>query len=334
MKILAREILINNFIIVLFGFLLGSLFIIFFKKLALRYNLLVSKGIPLIGGVAIGLSFLFTELFIFLGSGPLSKTVTGIIIASLIMLLFGLLDDWREQSIVVKFLAQIIATAFLVIFGIKTRIVYIGEPLNIIITFTWVIGITNAFNLLDIMDGLASGAAAILCFFLFIASFLRHDINSIILCLGLEGAIVSFLRYNLPPAKLYLGNSGSHFLGFVFAAIALVINYASLENKIALLCPLLILGLPIFDTAFLVLIRMLKKTLPFKKSNDHLAFKFLAMGYSKKKALSLMLGLCLYFCLCGIFVLNVSNIWSVFVVICALFVSLIVGIKMSRFNYA
>lgn len=321
---------INYLFIVLSAFSLGLFFIFLFKKLAVRYNLLIYKGIPLIGGMAMGLSFLIVSLSVFFVYRSLPQEALGIIITSLIMLIFGVIDDLRELSIPAKFLVQIIAISLLIFFGIRTRIVYIGNITNIIITFIWVLGITNAFNHLDVIDGLASGTTVIVSLAFFVISFLNGDIKTMILSLALAAAAFSFLIRNLPPARIYMGNSGSHFLGFILAAIALIISYAPLERKIALLSPLLILGLPIFDTAFLILMRIAKKSLPFKKSNDHLALRLLAIGYSKKKALLTMLSLCLFFSLCGILLSKVSNLFGIIIVAFVVLASLALSIKMSK----
>lgn len=112
-----------------------------------------------------------------------------------------------------------------------------------------------------------------------------------------------------------MGNSGSHFLGFLIAGIALAISYAPLHRKIALLSPVVILGLPIFDTAFLILARLLKRKMPFNKSDDHLALRFIAGGYSKKKTLLAMLVLCFLFCLFGVLLSQVSNIAGAFLLL-------------------
>ena len=127
-----------------------------------------------------------------------------------------------------------------------------------------------------------------------------------------------------------MGNSGSHFLGFILAALALVISYAPLEREIALLSPLLILGLPIFDTGFLIWARLIKKRLPFKKSNDHPALKFLALGYSQKKALLVMLSLCLFFSLCGILLSQVSNLFGITIITFVILVSLVLTKQMGK----
>jgi len=322
--------LIKYLLIALQGFLAGMVFVFLFRRLSLRYRILIPQGIPLIGGIAMGLSFIFSSLVGFSLFGGLSQEARGIIIASFIMLVFGVIDDWRELSILAKFLVQIIATALLIFFGIRTQIIQIGNLANVIITFIWVLGITNAFNHLDVIDGLAAGTAMIVSLVFFTLSILNNDLKTAILSLYLVVAAFSFLLYNFPPAKIYMGNSGSHFLGFILAALALVISYAPLEREIALLSPLLILGLPIFDTGFLIWARIIKKRLPFKKSNDHLALRFLALGYSKKKVLLVMLSLCLFFSLCGILLSQVSNLFGITIITLVTLVSLALTKQMGK----
>ena len=298
---------INSSFIVLAGFIACLISVIFLKNLSLKRKSLLLQGIPRIGGISIGLAFIVISLFSFISCKMLSQQVTGIILASSAMLLFGLIDDLREFSVGIKFLVQVVATSILVLFGIKTHIVYIGNILNTVITFIWIIGITNSFNHLDITDGLAAGVALIVGFAFFTVSLLKADINSVIISLSLIGPTAAFLVYNWPPARVYMGNSGSHFLGFILAALALLISYAPLERKIALLSPILILWLPILDTAALITIRLIKKNMPFKKSNDHLVLKLLASGYPKAKALILMLAFGLFFSGCGVFISSVPN---------------------------
>jgi UDP-GlcNAc:undecaprenyl-phosphate GlcNAc-1-phosphate transferase len=321
---------IGYFLEVLIAFALGIVFLVLLRKFALRYNLLIRKGIPLVGGMSIGLSFIITCLVISFFQRNLSQESIGIIISSFIMLILGVIDDLHELSISAKFFVQIIATFLLILFGIRAYIVYIGNIPNIIITFIWVIGISNAFNLLDIMDGLAAGVAIIVTLSFAVISFLNGDNNTLFLTLALLGALFSFLRYNFPPAKIYMGNSGSHFLGFSLAAVALIIRYASLETKIALVSPLLILGFPIFDTAFLILIRLRKKRLPFKKSNDHLALRLLSLGYSKRKVLLIMLSLGLFFSACGVVTSQVCNPLDIIIIGLVVLVTLVLAKRMSK----
>lgn len=321
---------INYLLIGLMGLLAGGFFIISLKKLAFKYRLLVAQNVPLIGGISIGLSFFFACLFGFAFYKSLSPQLTGLLLASFIMLIFGVIDDRYELSVSAKFLAQLIAACILIFFGVKTRIIYIGNIANIIITFIWILGIINAFNHLDVLDGLAGGCAIIVSIGFFIIAVLNSDIKTLVLTLALMGSILSFLIFNLPPAKVYMGNSGSHFLGFILGAIAMMISYASLERKIALLSPLLILGFPVFDTAFLIWLRLIKKRLPFKKSDDHLALRFLALGYSKKKALLIMLSLCLFFSLCGVLISQVPNLFGSILIILTVLASLSIIFCMGR----
>ncbi len=317
--------------IVFFAALLSGLFFIsILKKISLKYNILVSsKGTSLIGGIGMGLSFILISLLGFFLYWASSREAVIIIVASSIMLLFGIIDDLRELSVGAKFLIQIIATSLLVSFGIKTQIVYIGNLLNLIITIVWILAITNAFNHLDVIDGLSAGCATAASLAFFVIALLNGDVNIAGLALVLSGAILSCFIYNFPPAKIYMGNSGSHFLGFILAAIALWVSYAPLERKIALLSPLFILGFPIFDTVFLILMRLKKARSIFKKSRDHLALRFLHLGYSKNKTLLYMLSLSIFFAFSGILLSQVPYVLGIIITMVVMMVSLILAKKMS-----
>lgn len=322
--------LINYFFIILAGFFISAIVIFFLKKSSIKYKFLISQKTPLVGGIGIGLSFILVYLFSSFIYANLAKEAIAIVISSLIIFILGIVDDWRELSVATKFFSQIAATALLVTFGIRTHIIYIGEPLNIIVTFIWVIGITNAFNHLDILDGLAAGTAIIVSAAFFTISLLNGQVAAAILSLCLLGSTGGFIIYNLFPARVYMGNSGSHFLGFIFAALALIISYAPMERKAALLSPLLIMGLAIFDTAFLIYTRSRQKRSIFRKSRDHIALRLLEMGYSKNKALLFLLTLCLFFSICGILVSQVSNFWSMVIVVFVILVSLFLSRKLSK----
>ncbi len=315
---------------VVVSFILGSSFLFILKKLALKHRFLMPKQVPLVGGISVGLSL----ILVYLSAGSLgnivSKESLGLIVSLMIILVSGIVDDWRELSIKAKFIIQLVAASVLIISGVRTHIVYIGDFLNIIVTLIWVIGITNAFNFLDVVDGVAGSIALIVSVAFAIISFLSGNVNTFLLALALSGGLVSFLIYNLPPAKLYLGNSGSHFLGFLFAAVAIMISYAPLDRKIALLSPLLILGLPLFDAVFLIFTRIRKGKLPFKKSKDHIALRFLALGYSVKKVLLLMVALGLFFSLNGLALSRVSNIIGLSIIMFVLLISFILTLAISK----
>ncbi|MDD5154966.1 MAG: MraY family glycosyltransferase [Candidatus Omnitrophica bacterium] len=322
--------LINYLLIAVSAFLFNLLCLSIIKKSAFKYNMLVFHGVPHIGGIAIGISFILVSLTAFFIKGIFPKEALGIIVAASAMLISGIIDDIWELSVAAKFAFQIIAVFLLIFCGVKTQIVYIGDIPNILITLFWVLGITNAFNHLDVMDGLAGGTAAIISLAFVFLSILSQDIKIIILALSLVGAILSFLIYNLPPAKIYMGNSGSHLLGFVLASVALIISYAPMEKKIALLSPILILGLPIFDTAFLILMRIKKDKSIFKKSNDHMALRFLKKGYSKYRTLSVMLGYGLLCSISGVALTQVTFFLSLVIIGLIILIGLIITRNMSR----
>jgi UDP-GlcNAc:undecaprenyl-phosphate GlcNAc-1-phosphate transferase len=287
---------------------------------------------PHIGGLGMGVLFL-TAAMIALSLFKTSQALLlGILIPSMSMLFFEIIDDKREFSVNQKFFIQIISASLLILSGIRTHIVYIGDTANILITFIWVIGITNAFNHLDIMDGLAAAIATIISFAFFITAIICNNPSIAFLSLSLTGIALSFLAYNFPPAKIYMGNSGSHFLGFVFSAIALVMTYASIEKKIALLNPLLILGMPILDTSFVILMRIKKGKSALEKSNDHLALRFLKLGYSKKQTLFYMSSMSVILALFGILLRMLPNFIG-FLIICLIIIASLKLIKkMGKIN--
>ena len=316
-----------------FLFLFSSIFclvtVMLLRVFSLKYNFLV-KGTPLVGGLAVAAAFFITSLFgsQFLKVQP--QVMLGIFLSSLIMLGFGIIDDLREVSIITKLLMQVIACAILAFFGIKTHIVYIGNMANLFITFVWILGITNAFNHLDVMDGVAVGTGAIVSLgFLWIA-FLTGNTTTMLLALALTGSLLGFFIINFPPAKVYLGNAGSHFLGFILAAGAMVISYAPLQRKIALLSPILMLGFPIFDTLFLIIMRLKQGRVIFKKSNDHFVLRLLRVYVSKRKSLFVTLVMALFFVLCAVATSQATNLSGAGIIILAIFISIYAYLRMSR----
>lgn len=306
-----------------------SLFVL--KALAVKLPVLRGRGsIPLVGGIGIAASFAITLLVVRRLGAPLPPGIGGMLLASSLMLAFGVIDDLLELSVWAKFFVQAVAASVLVYSGVKTRIIFLGDWLNILVTVVWVMGITNAFNHLDVIDGLAAASAAMVGAAFCALSLLNADPGTAFLSLALTAAVTAFLAYNLPPARIYLGNAGSHFLGFVLAAIALLISYAPLERKAALFSPLVILGLPILDTAFLIVVRLIKKTSPFLKSNDHLAFRFLMLGYSKRQALAGLCALCVFFVLCGIVVSQASNLVALAAALAAFLAGIYFCVQMSK----
>lgn len=310
--------------------LLTALFILFLKRIVQKRKIMMSQEIPVIGGIGMGLSFLvtFSSYLFFSRTGQHQLSAT--IIASLVMLLFGILDDLKELSVLKQFMVQVIATSVLVFFGVRTNIAHIGILANIVITYIWVIGITNSINLLDVMDGVAGAVTLVISLSFCAISLLTGQIAVTILSLTLSGMVAGFLFFNLPKARVYMGNSGSHFLGFLLAAIAIMISYSDSSRRVALFSPLLILGFPIFDTLFLIMIRLIKGKSAFNKSNDHLVLRMLKVGYSKKKALFLMAAITFFFAVAGIVVSRSVNALALVVVLFMACWSILLAFKMGR----
>ena len=274
----------------------------------------------------------------FFASFPLSgfsianfpQEIQGIFLASLVILMAGIFDDQRELSVIQKFVAQFIAASILAGFGVRTHFAYVNDLWNFAASLLWIIGITNAINLLDVMDGLAGGISLVIILGFCAISAVNGDGLTLLLSCILGGTILGFWLYNIPPAKVYMGNSGSHFLGLVLSAIGLTARYATLERPVALLAPVLLLGFPIIDTLFLISMRLNKGKSAFNKSEDHMALRCLKKGYSKQKTLILMMGWTLFFVTGGFILSRVSNFFGIITLVFTGFGSLVLTKKMGR----
>jgi len=280
------------FCITLCSFILSLLLTPVTIKISARFNILKpaksEHGKPCIGGISIYIAFLAAVLFsLFFIKLPAIK-LSGVILSSFIILLLGLIDDIKDLRPLLKIAGELLGIFLLIFFGFFTKIVFIPGWINIFITVIWLLFITNAFNLLDIMDGLTSGLVIIISSSLLVIAFINKDIFSCVILTALIGAHTGFLRYNYPPARVYMGDTGSLFSGFLLAIIAINISYAPMERKIALLTPILAMSLPIYDTLFLIVMRIKKKKPIFNKTGDHFALRLIAMGCSIKKSIWIM----------------------------------------------
>jgi UDP-GlcNAc:undecaprenyl-phosphate GlcNAc-1-phosphate transferase len=175
-------------------------------------------------------------------------------------------------------------------FGVEIN--FFSNPLNgilsigfwgIPLTLLWVVGITNAMNLIDGLDGLAAGVTAISCLALFFVALRTHQLGAAVLILALGGAVLGFLRYNFFPASIFLGDSGSMVLGFILAT-ASVIGVLKTTLVVALFIPVLILGVPIFDTLFAIGRRLKERRHPFEADNRHIHHMLLRAGFNQREA--------------------------------------------------
>jgi UDP-GlcNAc:undecaprenyl-phosphate GlcNAc-1-phosphate transferase len=313
---------------VLFSLILGLIFTPLIRALLLRRkafkkNHQQKEFIPYPGGLSVFFSFFIVSLVIAIYSGYLDCAFAAVITGSVIIVLIGLLDDLVELVPGAKFLGQTLAVIPLVFFGVHTEIAGIPLAGNLLVTFFWMFAIINAFNLLDILDGLCCGVAVIASAAFLLLAIISGNVLASILCGSLLGAGLGFLKYNLPPAKIYPGDTGSMLFGFVLGSLAIIVDYAPLNREIALLTPVLILGLPVFDTAFVILMRFLHGRPVVEKSKDHFALRLIEAGWSKQKALLFMYIFASLFAGSALIISRVSNqqgiiVLFIIILICAI----------------
>jgi UDP-GlcNAc:undecaprenyl-phosphate GlcNAc-1-phosphate transferase len=246
---------------------------------------------PLLGGVGIFLGIVTALVAVrFLTSFPTGtlRSLWAILLGGAFLLGVGLVDDAmkpRGISFEWKFLFQFLAAAILIFFDIRIRFI---EPdwIADVATLVWVAGITNAFNIIDIMDGLSASQVVVAALgFLFI-SIPTEQVYVNVAAAAAAGAALAFLPFNFSSRrKIFMGDAGSLMLGFVMSALSLGTNYTHV-SEVGLLAPILILGLPIYDTFFVSALRLKQGKSPFLGSKDHLALKLRALGYSPRRVVT------------------------------------------------
>lgn len=247
--------------------------------------------------------------------------MTGFFVGIIILGIICYVDDVKGIPSYAKLSAQIIAAIIVVACGI--RIEHISIPFtegkivisgifSYIITVCWIVGITNAINLIDGLDGLSSGVTLISCLSLLMVFALNESpLIAIVLITALAGGIVGFLPFNFSPAKTFIGDTGSNFMGFSLAIIS-ILGVAKTYTALVLIAPIIILGMPIFDTLFAICRRIVKgKSIKavFKPDKGHLHHKLMAKGYSQKQAVLIMYGITATLGMFAVILLE-SGIWK------------------------
>jgi UDP-GlcNAc:undecaprenyl-phosphate GlcNAc-1-phosphate transferase len=265
------------------------------------------KPIPRIGGIAVIIGFLVAVVFLIttmaiqgdlnLEEENMKMKLVGFLLGAIVLSSAALFDDIKNLKPWMKFLAQLVAAGIVVGFGVRIDSFNNMEiPLwaSIAITMFWIVGIINAINLIDGLDGLSSGISLISCMCLLIIFATNFSpIVSIILVTALAGAITGFLPFNIHPAKTFIGDVGAQFLGYALAVIA-IFGVAKTVTLFVLIAPILILGLPIFDTAFAIVRRIVKgKSIKavFQADRGHLHHRLMDKGFTQKQAVTILYGL-------------------------------------------
>lgn len=265
------------------------------------------KPIPRLGGIAVIIGFLVSGLYLVItmtiegslkldGEENYRMKLLGFLLGIIVLGLFAYIDDVKSLRPWQKLIGQVIAATIVFLCGIRIDTINetsIHPVINFILTMGWIVGITNAINLTDGLDGLSSGLSLISCISLLIIFATNNSpIISIILITALAGAISGFLPFNFNPAKTFIGDVGAQFLGFGLATIS-ILGVAKTVTLVVLVAPILVLGLPIFDTLFAIIRRIVKgKSIKavFQADKGHLHHRLMKRGFSQKQAVIMLYG--------------------------------------------
>ena len=286
---------------------------------------------PKLGGIAVILGFVLSTVYLLtvmsiegtidlFGADEYAKKLVGIFLGIIIIAITGILDDTKDLKPYQKLIGQILAAIVVVAFGTKIDYINISTATEIglskefstLITIIWIVGITNAINLMDGLDGLSSGITLISSVSLVIIFALNGSpLIAIILITALIGALTGFLPFNFSPAKTFIGDTGSNFLGFILAIVS-IIGVAKTYTLAVIVLPILVLGLPILDVLFAIFRRIKKgKSIKaiFNADNGHVHHKLVQKGFTQKQAVLILYGASATFGMFAIILFD-SGIWK------------------------
>jgi len=291
-----------------------------------------NKPMPRLGGLAVIFGCFLSVIYLLIimsyentiqlfGVENYNIKLIGFFIGIVVLGITCFIDDVKGIPSGAKLIAQIVAAIIVVISGIRIENItvpfteskiMINEILSYIITVGWIVGITNAINLIDGLDGLSSGITLICCLSLLIIFSLNNSpLIAIVLITALAGAIVGFLPFNFSPAKTFIGDTGSNFMGFSLSIIS-ILGVAKTYTAIVLIAPIIVLALPIFDTLFAIIRRIIKgKSIKaiLKPDKGHIHHRLMARGYSQKQSVLIMYGITAILGMFAIILLE-SGIWK------------------------
>ncbi len=321
------------------------------------------RPVPLLGGIPIFLAFNITVVLGHLVNhslidDPYLSRWRAMLLCQAIILVLGFVDDTIRLQPAVKFLFQIAVAGLMVYFGFGIgamtnpftgNVVGLGA-FSIPLTVLWLVGITNALNLIDGLDGLSAGTSFIVCLTIGLIAYINGNAGIVFVTLCLAGSILGFLRYNFHPARIFLGDSGSLLLGFLLAAISIQ-GPSKGPVLVTLLAPILALGFPIMDTLLSMIRRFLRsfhivdypernghfrtvsvsKPAIFRPDSDHVHHRLLKFGYSQKKAVVMLYAICIALSVLALMVVAIENL-NIIAVLAAIVIVFFIGIKRLKYE--
>lgn len=291
------------------------------------------KPMPKLGGVAVIAGFIVSLVYLLItltiedpsklnlfGEEQFGHKLIGIFIGIAIIGITGFIDDIKDLKPVVKLAGQLLASIVVVAFGLRLgnfdlpflQTEGLKEAFSIILTIIWIVGITNAINLMDGLDGLSSGISLVSCISLLMIFALNDSpLIAILIITALAGALTGFIPYNFNPAKTFIGDTGSNFLGFILSIVS-ILGVAKTYTAVVIVLPVIVLGLPIVDTITAICRRIIKgKSLKaiFQADKGHLHHKILSQGFSQKQAVYILYGISAIFGMFAVILFD-SGIWK------------------------
>ena len=253
-----------------------------------------TKPVTRLGGLAIFLGFLLCVLLF----ADINRQLQGILLGSVVIVIIGVLDDIMNLRWWIKFIFQFLAAFIPVWHGVVIDVIsnpniFSGSPYlslgmwSIPVTVIWIVAITNSVNFIDGLDGLAVGVSGIASFCLLVIALMYSEINVALVLAALTGACLGFMPYNRNPAKMFMGDTGATFLGYILACVS-VLGLFKFYAVISFAVPFLILGLPIFDTILAVFRRLLKGKSPMHPDRSHVHHRLIDMGFSQKQSVAIL----------------------------------------------
>ena len=329
----------NVFVIVIVTLLTSLILVPIVKKIAIHVNAMDEPNarkihkvpMPRLGGLAIYLAFLLGYMLY----GEVSTQMLSILIGGFLLILIGFIDDINSVPARYKLIVQIIAATIVVLYGDLsfTEVSLLGHKIYFnafwgsLSSIIFIVAITNAINLIDGLDGLAAGISSIYFLTIAIIAFILNRIGGldVIISLIMLGATLGFLVHNFPPAKIFMGDSGSLFLGFMISVIALL-GY-KVTTFTSLIVPIVILAIPIFDTIFAILRRILKGQNIGVADKEHFHHQLLKMRYSPTKSILIIYAIDIAFAAVSIFYILGDNQIAIAIYIVLMILLLFVVLK-------
>lgn len=291
--------------------------------------------VPRLGGLAIYIGFVIAVLF----SVGMTREVVGLLIGSTTIVAVGIWDDICQIPAKVKLCGQIAAALVLVGFGIQIDwltnpfgdLIFLPWFFAIPLTVFWVIGFTNTVNLIDGLDGLAAGVSIIASISVFFMALSMGQSEPALITIALIGAAFGFLQYNFNPAKIFMGDTGSMLLGYVMAAVS-IIGVVKTAATVALVVPVIALGLPIMDTLFAIARRRMSGVPIFQPDKGHLHHRLLALGFSQRQAVLSMYCVSVFLGFLALFVASVNYQIGTIAVLIVLALGIYTGKRLGILN--